>query len=264
MQPLVHAAPDAFRQVRFLLTDMDETLTYQGRLAAATYSALERLQEAGIRVIPVTAAPAGWCEQMARMWPVDGVIGENGGLFFQRGRHLHELQQSFWHPPVEHAQVKQRLEEIGRQILLRVPSARFAVDQHFRLTSLAFERNEDFEQQAQIIQALRDAGAEVTVNNLWLLGWLGRYDKLAMSRRILAEIYDLDIDQDGEQVLYCGDSTNDGPMFAFFRNTIGVSTVRQYLHELHVAPAWITDGPGGAGFVEVANVLLGHRRATFA
>lgn len=81
MQPLFTAVDSEFDSVRFVLTDMDETLTYQGRLAAATYTALERLQTHGIRVIPVTAAPAGWCDQMARMWPVDGVIGENGGFF---------------------------------------------------------------------------------------------------------------------------------------------------------------------------------------
>src|SRR5450830_1843590 len=97
MQPLFTAADSEFDSVRFVLTDMDETLTYQGRLAAATYTALERLQAYGIRVIPVTAAPAGWCDQMARMWPVDGVIGENGGLFFYRDKDGHGLNRTFWH-----------------------------------------------------------------------------------------------------------------------------------------------------------------------
>ena len=72
---------------------MDETLTYQGRLQASTYLALERLRDHGIRVIPVTAAPAGWCDQIARMWPIDGVIAENGGLFLQRTPDGHEVRQ---------------------------------------------------------------------------------------------------------------------------------------------------------------------------
>ena len=59
---------------------MDETLTYLGRLSAQTYDALERLQNANIVILVVTAAPAGWCDQMARMWPIDGVISENGGI----------------------------------------------------------------------------------------------------------------------------------------------------------------------------------------
>jgi hypothetical protein len=51
---------------------------------------------------------------------------------------------------------------------------------------------------------------------LWLLGWIGDYDKLATSRRVLRDIYHFDADGDREAVLYCGDSENDAPIFAFF------------------------------------------------
>jgi HAD superfamily hydrolase (TIGR01484 family) len=253
-------APDAeFATVGFVLTDMDETLTYRGRLAAATYNALERLQERGIRVIPVTAAPAGWCDQMARMWPVDGVIGENGGLFFQRATDGHDLHRHFWHAATEQDRVWSRLQAIAREVQGRVPEAVLASDQPFRLTSLAFAQPSCAETRQALVEALREAGADVTVNNLWVLAWLGGYDKLSMSRRILAEAYGLDIDARREAVLYCGDSINDGPMFEFFRHTVGVSTVRDYLPQLVKAPAWITRGPGGAGFVEAADRLLANR-----
>ena len=55
------------------------------------------LQHAGIKVIPVTAASAGWADQMARMWPVDGVIAENGGLFLTRNNIEHGINRYFWH-----------------------------------------------------------------------------------------------------------------------------------------------------------------------
>src|SRR3984957_6656938 len=97
MKDLALAPRSVFASVRFVLTDMDETLPCRGRLSARTYEALERLQRAGVKVIPVTAAPAGWCDQMARMWPVDGVIGENGGFFFQRRPAGHDLSRVFWH-----------------------------------------------------------------------------------------------------------------------------------------------------------------------
>lgn len=79
---------EELQNIRFVLTDMDETLTYKGRLQARTYQSLEMLQHAGIKVIPVTATSAGWADQMARMWPVDGVIAENGGLFLTRNNRL--------------------------------------------------------------------------------------------------------------------------------------------------------------------------------
>jgi len=244
MRPLSQADPTTFSGVRFLLTDMDETLTFRGRLSARTYDALERLQRAGVKVIPVTAAPAGWCDQMARMWPVDGVIAENGGLFIARSADGHGVRRRFWHADTERIAVDERLAAIRRQVEKAVPTAAVADDQPFRLTSLAFARPSDRAAAAAIAAALAEAGADVTVNNLWVLGWLGGYDKLAMTRRVLADAFSTDIDADRDAVLYTGDSTNDAPMFAFFRHTVGVSTVRAHLADIPVPPRWITAGPG--------------------
>jgi HAD superfamily hydrolase (TIGR01484 family) len=265
VQALSTATSDEFSNVRFVLTDMDETLTYRGRLAAQTYFALERLQENGVRVIPVTAAPAGWCDQMARMWPVDGVIGENGGLFFRRddaaiGAHAHALVREFWHGDAVQ-DVATQLQTIAARVQREVPEAVFADDQPFRTTSVAFSIPRDATARDRIADALRRAGADVTVNNLWILGWLGGYDKLSMSRRILAAHYGVDLDAEAgrSSVLYTGDSTNDAPMFAFFRHTVGVSTVVDYLDRIPVHPRWITQGPGGAGFVEAADAVIAAR-----
>src|SRR5436853_5240462 len=86
MEPFAEFPEDAARRIRFVLTDVDDTLTDGPRLPAATYAAIEALSEAGITVIPVTAAPAGWCDLMCRMWPIGAVIGENGGLCFRHDR----------------------------------------------------------------------------------------------------------------------------------------------------------------------------------
>ncbi|HYS66299.1 MAG TPA: HAD-IIB family hydrolase [Paraburkholderia sp.] len=259
MRPLSAATPSEFKDVRFVLTDMDETLTYQGRLAASTYAALERLQSAGIRVIPVTAAPAGWCDQMARMWPVDGVIGENGGLFLQRTSNGHGVSRTYWHADENLSETRAKLTAMAEIVTARFPQIHLADDQAFRLTSIAFARPDNPELSEQVVQVLRAAGANATINNLWVLGWLGGYDKLAMTRKVLAATYQVDIDTGRHTVLYTGDSTNDAPMFEFFKHTVGVSTVREYLSELPVPPAWITKGPGGEGFVEAANAVIAAR-----
>jgi hypothetical protein len=60
MRLLTTSNTSDFKNVRYVLTDMDETLTYLGRLSAQTYDALERLQNANIVILVVTAAPAGW------------------------------------------------------------------------------------------------------------------------------------------------------------------------------------------------------------
>jgi hydroxymethylpyrimidine pyrophosphatase-like HAD family hydrolase len=76
MRPLGEFPVAARRAIRFVLLDIDDTLTTGGRLTAAAYGALEDLSRRGLRVIPVTGRPAGWCDLIARFWPVDAVIGE--------------------------------------------------------------------------------------------------------------------------------------------------------------------------------------------
>ena len=97
------------------------------------------------------------------------------------------------------------------------------------------------------------------MSNLWILSWLGGYDKLTMTRRVMKEIYDIDVDRQNDEVLYIGDSTNDAPMFGYFRHTVGVSTVVRYLADIPTPPAWITEGPGGTGFVQMANAVIASR-----
>ena len=50
-------------------------------------------------------------------------------------------------------------------------------------------------------------------------------------------------------------------MFGFFEHTVGVSTVRKYLHEIPIPPLWVTAGPGGDGFVEIADAVIAARAA---
>ncbi|WP_342706492.1 HAD-IIB family hydrolase [Burkholderia arboris] len=258
MQPLSLAPAGTFSSVRFLLTDMDETLTHRGRLAAQTYAALERLQAHGIRVIPVTAAPAGWCDQMARMWPVDGVIAENGGLFIRRSPDGNGVERRYWHADDALAGARDARRRIAQHVEKIVPAARLADDQDFRLTSLAYARTGS-DQDDRVLDALVAAGADATINNLWIIGWAGGYDKLSMSLRVLSDTYGVDADAAPACVAYAGDSTNDAPMFGHFTHTAGMSTVVEYLQHLPVPPRWITHGPGGSGFVEFADAILRAR-----
>ena len=80
MKDLSSISIQQLRSVQAVLTDIDDTLTTHGRLPAVAYDALEQLHAAGIKVVPITGRPAGWCDHIARMWPVEGVVGENGAF----------------------------------------------------------------------------------------------------------------------------------------------------------------------------------------
>jgi hypothetical protein len=258
MRPLADVSPSEFRDIEVVLTDMDDTLTLDGRLAADTYNALERLEAAGVRVIPVTAAPAGWCDQMARMWPVTAVIGENGG--FCLSRKGNGLKRRFWLAPRELETATARLRDIGRAILESQPSLKLSDDQPFRLTSLAIERPHDNSAAQSVLNSLRNAGADATLNSIWALAWFGGYDKLKAARKYLPAVTGHDIDLDRDRLAFVGDSANDASMFAHLPKSAGVSTVTHHLADIAQPPAWITKGPGGSGFVEVADAILSARR----
>jgi HAD superfamily hydrolase (TIGR01484 family) len=243
------------RRICFVLTDVDDTLTDGPRLPAATYRAVERLDEAGITVIPVTAAPAGWCDLICRMWPVGAVIGENGGLCFRHDRASGITERRYWAETAERLAARAKLMGLGAEILRLMPGSELAHDQRYRETTLAF-RMTDPVLSAKIMAHLDSSGARTTANSLWVLGWFGEFDKLAMAHRIMRELFATDIERDAEACLYVGDSLNDAPMFGFFAHSVGVSTVHHYLDRLATPPKWVTQGAGGAGFVEVAEKLL--------
>ena len=74
--------PEAAKKIRYILHDIDDTITNEGKLTAEAYSALWKLHDAGLKVIPVTGRPAGWCDMVIREWPVDAIVGENGAFVY--------------------------------------------------------------------------------------------------------------------------------------------------------------------------------------
>jgi HAD superfamily hydrolase (TIGR01484 family) len=247
------------RGVRAVLLDIDDTLTTGGRLTAQAYAALERLHGAGLRVVPVTGRPAGWCDHIARMWPVDAVVGENGAFyFFYSGERLHKR---FWDDAQSRAEKRARLDAIAAHILAAVPGCALASDQPYRETDLAIDYCEDvpplpLEAASRIAGMMRAAGLTAKVSSIHVNGWFGDYDKLATTRRLFAERFGLELDAANGEVVFAGDSPNDSPMFAFFRNSVGVANVRRFEGLLDQAPKYVTQAASGAGFAELVEHLL--------
>ena len=114
----------------------------------------------------------------------------------------------------------------------------------------------------RIVRLFEAAGARAKISSIHVNGWFGAFDKLTMAKRFAAEVIGLAADEHNEAFAFCGDSPNDEPMFAFFRNSFGVANVRPFLDRMQHHPARITAGRGGAGFREVIEILLAESRAT--
>lgn len=261
MRPLREFPIAARRRVRHVLTDIDDTLTSGGRLTAAAYAALERLAASGRRVVPVTGRPAGWCDMIARLWPVDAVVGENGAFYFRYDHAGRKMTRRHFLGEHERRAARARLDRLGGEILAAVPGARLAADQPYRLADLAIDYREDCGplpagEVDRIVTLFAAAGATAKVSSIHVNGWYGDYDKLAMTRILFREVYGLDLDAVRETVAFIGDSPNDAPMFAHFPHGVAVANIRPYLPRLAAPPAYVTEAEAGAGFVEFAEALL--------
>ncbi len=264
MRALAEFPLEARRAIRGVLTDIDDTLTIHGRLPAIAYTALERLRAAGFLVIPVTGRPAGWCDHIARMWPVDAVVGENGAFWFRHDAQAGKLVKRYVIGAAERALRARRMDAIAARVLAEVPGCAIASDQPYREADLAIDFREDvaalpLEQVRRIVQVMESEGLTAKVSSIHVNGWFGGYDKLSTARLMLREEFAIDIDRCAEQFVFAGDSPNDQPMFAFFPNAVGVANVREMEELMTQLPAWVTPSEGSFGFAELADALLAAR-----
>ena len=267
MKPLSALPPEAAGAIRVVLTDIDDTITTDGLLTADAYGALERLHRAGFLVIPVTGRPAGWCDHIARMWPVDAVVGENGAFYFRYDRASKIMRQRFWAKPEEFRRNRTKLDAIEKEVLANVPGAALASDQPYRLADLAIDFCEDVSplpetEVDRIVAIFERAGAQAKVSSIHVNGWFGDYDKLSMAKVVLADEFGIGWDEAKTCVVYAGDSPNDEPMFAAFPLSVGVANIQAFAHRLEHKPAFVAQGHSGDGFIQLAKVLLGAREKT--
>lgn len=265
MRPLDEMPEADAERVRLVLTDIDDTLTHEGRLPAEAYRAVEDLHNAGFIVAPITGRPAGWCDMIARFWPISGVVGENGAMYFAYDTTLRKMRRVYAASPETRVANRTRLDAICARVLAEVPGAAVSADQAYREADLAIDFCEDVPALDvaaidRIKQIFEEEGAVAKVSSIHVNGWFGQYDKLSMTRRFAREVAGVDIDKDNDRVAFVGDSPNDAPMFGFFRNSVGVAGVHQFVGRIDAEPTYVTVGGGGRGFVEVAERLLAAAR----
>ena len=265
MRPISEFTIEARRGVRAVLTDIDDTLTDEGRLPLVAYAAMARLKDAGFALVPVTGRPAGWCDLIARQWPVDGVVGENGAFYFRYDQTTRTMVRRYAKPDDVRARDREALVAIREAVLAEVPGAAVASDQNYREADLAIDFCEDVpplsrEAVDRIVAIFERFGATAKVSSIHVNGWFGSYDKLTTSTRFLREVLDLDMRTNAEAVVFVGDSPNDAPMFGYFPNSVGVANVIAFRETLPAAPSWVTSQPSARGFAELADLLLEARR----
>ncbi len=256
MQPLALWPTAERRRIHGVLTDIDDTLTTEGRITPDALQALAELRAAGLHVVPVTGRPVGWSVPFAQSWPVDAIVAENVAVALVDGGMRKIYQQDASTRAANYA----RLQQVAQQVLREVPGATLAQDSAGRETDIAIDHSEfaHLPQAAidQVVAIMRREGLQATVSSIHINGWLGTHDKLAGARWIVHERLGRDLDTERGHWVYVGDSTNDQLMFQHFPHSVGVANIRRFEAQLLHAPHYLTPGERGAGFAEVARALL--------
>ena len=261
MKPVREIDSHALSRVKFVCTDIDDTVTKNGKLGARAYTALWALTEAGVSVIPITGRPAGWCDLIARQWPVEAVIGENGAFaFYLEQSHLKHM----YHPTVEPTDVRRKLDEVRSAVLEEIPGARVAKDQFSRMFDLAIDFREEppdlgFDVAQQIASVCERFGAIAKISSIHVNTWFGTYSKLTMLEHYLSTRWNIDSEEQKKLVAFCGDSPNDEPLFSRFPLSCAVANIRPMLHLLNTKPKYVTSESHGEGFAELAEMVLKAR-----
>ena len=243
---------DEWKHVEWVLTDVDDTLTWQGALPPESLIALQKLQQLNIKVLAVTGACAGWCDHIAQLWPVDAVLGENGAFLMQKkdGELTLTTGQALDKIRTDQAKLKQQI----AAILIDYPELNLTLDQAYRLCEVAIDIGQnrpavDPEIVSEILTKIHALGAHATASSIHINAWYGEHSKKVASLALLEE-NGLAAEQISQQVCYVGDSLNDQQMFATLSLTVGVANIQHYWQQLSHHPSKVMSKPGGFGFAE--------------
>jgi hypothetical protein len=261
MRPLAALDRNVAAGIPGLLFDLDDTVLTHGVLERHAYGALWDLHEAGVRLVAVTGRPSGWGEVIARQWPIDGAVTENGAVFVVRdGRGVRVIPDG---APAEVAERRGRLEALVAEVGARFPEIELADDVHARRADVTWDIGERVRVDDAVVAALGDfvvaRGARTTRSSVHLHASLERDDKASGALRFLRDRFGEDPGRAVWRWAFVGDSGNDAACFSALHHTFGVANVRAYVAQLSIPPRWVASAERGEGFAEIARALLEGR-----
>jgi HAD superfamily hydrolase (TIGR01484 family) len=254
------AAAEAFKNVKGICFDLDDTFTTEGQILPEAYEALWLLKRAGFKLVPVTGRPAGWCDLLVRFFPVDAVVGENGAFVFWLDEN--SVKRRFDTVPEALKDARTKLPLLKTQLEKSFPGMKVASDQAYREYDLAVDIAEGVPRwsEADIDRLIKEAeatGAHAKLSNIHVNIWYGEFNKYqGFKSAVLEARGPQGLPSRPEEWVYVGDSPNDEPLFEKFPGSVGVANVTQYFPKMKRFPKFVTEKPCGLGFRELADFLL--------
>lgn len=235
-----------------IATDMDGTLTQQGKFTAKLLQSLEELRAADIPVLIVTGRSGGWVSGLVSYLPIVGAIAENGGIFYST-----QIAQPVALTAIPDLSLhRQQLQVAYQNLKKEFPQIQESSDNRFRITDWTFDNHNLTRVQLERLEAL-----------CYSLGWGFTYSSVQCHIKPISQdkatglmqvLNDYFPQCESRQVLTVGDSPNDASLFnpELFPLSVGVNNVLDYAAELIYQPVYVTTAAEGEGFCELVRYLL--------
>jgi HAD superfamily hydrolase (TIGR01484 family) len=249
--PLSPLNQSTLSNIRLIASDVDGTLTQNGKFSSDFISTLIDLQSAGIKVLLVTGRSAGWVSALVNYLPVSGAIAENGGLFLHPNG-----QQDLLSSVPNLSRHRILLENTFHQIKQLFPNLQTSTDNQFRITDWTFNVNDLSTDDIQAISSqCQQMGWSFTYSNVQCHIKPPHQDKATGLDAVLKNHFP---ELNSQQVITVGDSPNDEAMFnpAKFPISVGVANIRHYQDKMLHLSKYMTHTSEFAGFQELAKLLL--------
>jgi HAD superfamily hydrolase (TIGR01484 family) len=247
--------PERLTDIRLIATDIDGTLTSDGKFTAELLQSIDLLNTKGIKLLLVTGRSAGWVSAVNNYLPVAGAIAENGGLYFNGDggfdfltridrieAHREQLANRFW------------------ELQARYPQIEESNDNQFRITDWTFDVAglTDLEL-GEIAAQCHQWGYSFTFSTVQCHLKPPHQDKGVAILQVLKAYFP---EIKPTQIVTVGDSPNDASMFdrELFPHSVGVANIQHYTAQLAHHPQYLTKLPEVAGFCELVN-LIGNIQA---
>jgi HAD superfamily hydrolase (TIGR01484 family) len=261
VRKLIDLPVEEARHLRGLLFDLDDTVLDHGLLTRDAYEAIWALRDAGMKLVGVTGRPSGWGALLARQWPIDGCVTENGAIAAVRAGTGVDLLDGC--TPGERARRRERLARLVDEARAQVPEARLTDDVEARRSDVTWDIAErerlPEEAIARLERLIAEAGARLFRSSVHLHATFDSDDKASGVLRFCASFLGEDPGSAVSRFAFAGDSGNDAACFAAFSTTFGVANVRSSLSRLPIPPRYIATSPMGRGFAEIATQILRSR-----
>jgi HAD superfamily hydrolase (TIGR01484 family) len=261
MRLLASLEREEARALRGVLFDLDDTVLSHGLLTREAFGAICDLHDAGLELVAVTGRPSGWGEVVARQWPIDGAVTENGAVHVVRdGKGVKLI---FDGSDVEIAARRAKLDRLVARASREMGHVELADDNRGRRADVAWDIGERVtlpeSEIAQLARIVVEEGARTTRSSVHLHATFERDDKASGVVRFVGARFGVDAGAALHRYAFCGDSANDAACFSAFATSFGVANVRAFVDRISVPPRYVATRERGAGFAEIARAILSAR-----